>query len=190
MFDKKRGFDVVIANPPYVRMELFKDLKPGLRARYPHVHSDRADLYCYFYACAFQLLAGGGVLSFITSNKFFRAGYGEPLREFLAAKTELRAVIDFGDLPIFKATAYPCIVIARNRQPEKNHYFQTLNVRTEAELPRFSPSANHSITAERLRLAARIPRNVALAGENESHRHTFGQTHRRQNLHGHQERLE
>ena len=132
------GFDLMVGNPPYVRMELFKAIKSELRARYPHVHSDRADLYCYFYACAVQLLANGGVLSFITSNKFFRAGYGAPLRDFLATATELQAVIDFGDLPIFEATAYPCIVVACNRPPRKDHQLQTLNVRTETELARFS----------------------------------------------------
>jgi hypothetical protein len=44
------SFDILLANPPYVRMELFKDIKPDLRAHDPHVHSDRADLYCYLPA--------------------------------------------------------------------------------------------------------------------------------------------
>jgi len=57
------GFDVVIANPPYVRMELFKDIKPILRHNFPKVHSERADLYCYFYARAAELLRPHGVLA-------------------------------------------------------------------------------------------------------------------------------
>ena len=131
------GFDLVLGNPPYVRMELFKDIKPELRVRYANVHSERADLYCYFYARALQLLGPTGVLSFITSNKFFRAGYGEPLRKLLKESTELRSIIDFGDLPIFEATAYPCIVVAQNRTPTLGHMTRTLNVRSEAELNRF-----------------------------------------------------
>lgn len=52
------GFDIVLANPPYVRMELFKDAKPNLKRNFAGVHSDRADLYVYFYARAQQLLGG------------------------------------------------------------------------------------------------------------------------------------
>ena len=58
------GFDVVLGNPPYVRMELLKPLKPYLEERY-EVVSDRADLYCYFYERGIKLLKpGGGWVSF------------------------------------------------------------------------------------------------------------------------------
>jgi len=108
------GFDIVVANPPYVRMELIKPLKPMLRKRYPHVHSDRADLYIYFYARAQELLRPGGVAAFISSNKWLRAGYGEPLRQHLLDSQEFALVMDFGDLPVFEsATAYPCIFLWR-----------------------------------------------------------------------------
>ncbi|MFM7478032.1 MAG: Eco57I restriction-modification methylase domain-containing protein, partial [Microcystis aeruginosa] len=64
------GFDIQVANPPYVRMELFKEIKPALRKNFPEVHSDRSDLYCYFYGRALQLLKQGGMLAFISSNKW------------------------------------------------------------------------------------------------------------------------
>lgn len=108
------GFDIVLANPPYVRMELFKDAKPTLRANFPHVHAERADLYVYFYARALQLLRPGGMLVFISSNKWFRAGYGAKLREHFAKTTHVHSITDFGDLPVFqKADAYPMIFIAQ-----------------------------------------------------------------------------
>jgi adenine-specific DNA-methyltransferase len=135
---QRSGFDLVLANPPYVRMELFKAIKPYLRENFGFVHSDRADLYCYFYARGAKMLSPGGVLSFISSNKFFRAGYGEPLRRFLTTKTQLHAVIDFGDLPIFDAVTYPCIVIARNCEPKSSDCLSTLNVRSEDELAHFT----------------------------------------------------
>ncbi|MBA3767472.1 MAG: Eco57I restriction-modification methylase domain-containing protein, partial [Acidobacteria bacterium] len=105
------GFDIVVANPPYVRMELFKPLKPTLRRNFPDVHSDRADLYVYFYDRAQQLLKDGGVGAFISSNKWLRAGYGENLRQQLLDRQAFHLVVDFGDLPVFKATAYPAIFI-------------------------------------------------------------------------------
>jgi hypothetical protein len=111
---REGGFDVLVANPPYVRMELFKDLKPILRQNFSNVHSERADLYCYFYARAVELLRDCGMLVFISSNKWLRSGYGDNLRGHLAAECSILNIIDFGDLPVFKsATAYPMIFSAR-----------------------------------------------------------------------------
>ena len=113
-FDRKSGFDIVIGNPPYVRQEAFKDDKPRLKPHYA-TYSGTADLYVYFYERSFQLLNPGGALSFITSNKWFRAKYGADLRQYMATHTELRQVIDFGDEAVFDALAYPTIVIATKR---------------------------------------------------------------------------
>jgi hypothetical protein len=113
MFGKTDGFGVVIANPPYVRQELIKELKPKL-AGYA-TYSGTADLYVYFYERAVELLAPGGVLTFISSNKFFRAGYGQKLRRYLADTTTIHQIIDFGDAPVFTAIAYPSIIIAQKQ---------------------------------------------------------------------------
>jgi adenine-specific DNA-methyltransferase len=109
------GFDLIIGNPPYVRQEQIKELKPKLELAYPSVYAGTADLYVYFYARGFDLLREGGRLAYITSNKFFRADYGRNLRRFFADKVKLETVIDFGDLPIFEATAYPTIMISVKR---------------------------------------------------------------------------
>lgn len=111
------GFDIVLANPPYVRQELIKDQKPAFKRVYGNLYTGTADLYVYFYLRALQLLKPGGMLAFISSNKWLRAGYGEKLRVRLAANTTLYSLIDFGDLPLFGAIAYPVIVIARQQQP-------------------------------------------------------------------------
>lgn len=114
VLDTAGGFDVVIANPPYIRMELFKEQKPILRKNFPLVHSERADLYCYFYGRALKLLRHGGILAFISSSKWLRAAYGANLRKHLAEVTEVREIIDFGDLPVFEgASSYPMILIAK-----------------------------------------------------------------------------
>ena len=108
------GFNIVIANPPYVRMELFKAIKPILKKNFKQVHSDRADLYCYFYARAHELLRPDGVISFISPNKWLRAIYGAPLRAWLRDNTVIRNITDFGDLPVFESvSAYPLIFNAR-----------------------------------------------------------------------------
>ena len=111
MFGFKQGFDIVIGNPPYVRQEAIKDDKPRFKPHYA-TYSGTADLYVYFYERSFQLLKPGGCLSFITSNKWFRAKYGADLRQYMATHTALLQVIDFGDEAVFDALAYPTIVLA------------------------------------------------------------------------------
>jgi type I restriction-modification system DNA methylase subunit len=107
------SFDIVLGNPPYVRMELLKGIKPHLEARFT-VASDRADLYAYFFELGVRLLAPGGRLGFISSSTFFRTGSGAPLRSFLADQTQVESVVDFGDLQVFEGvTTYPAIVILR-----------------------------------------------------------------------------
>ncbi len=114
MFGFSQGFDVLIGNPPYVRQEAIKDDKSRLKPHYD-CYSGTADLFVYFYERSVQLLNPHGVLSFITSNKWFRAKYGEGLRRYMVSHTEMRQIIDFGDEAVFDALAYPTIVIASKR---------------------------------------------------------------------------
>lgn len=114
MFGFQSGFDIVIGNPPYVRQESIKDDKPRFKPHYA-TYNGTADLFVYFYERSFQLLNPHGCLSFITSNKWFRAKYGTALREYMATHTALRQIIDFGDEAVFDALAYPTIVIATKR---------------------------------------------------------------------------
>ena len=108
----------------YVRQEELKNvsvqdsngkespLKDVLKNQY-ECYTGTADLYVYFFERSFQLLRTGGVLSFITSNKYFRAAYGERLRTYLLYATQPRVMLDFGDSPVFTAVAYPCIVVTQ-----------------------------------------------------------------------------
>jgi len=108
------GFDAVIGNPPYVRMERFKDLKPFLAGAYA-THESRADLYVYFVERAHRLLRPGGRFGMILSNKFLRANYGGPLRRFLADHAAVEAIVDFGGSGVFEgATVRPAIVITQS----------------------------------------------------------------------------
>ncbi|MEQ9549411.1 MAG: Eco57I restriction-modification methylase domain-containing protein [Coleofasciculus sp. G3-WIS-01] len=104
------GFDVVIGNPPYVRQELLSPIKPYLQAHYES-YDGVADLYAYFYEKGVKILKSGGVLSYIVTNKWLRAGYGEPLRQFFSQNSVFEQIIDFGHAQIFEdADTFPCIV--------------------------------------------------------------------------------
>jgi adenine-specific DNA-methyltransferase len=108
--DVPEGFDLVIGNPPYVRHEQIKPLKPLLKAQYED-YCGTADLYVFFYLRGLELLREGGHLCFISSNKYFRSSYGASLRKRLAGDTCIRQLVDFGDAPVFDAIAYPSIAL-------------------------------------------------------------------------------
>ncbi|NLV08099.1 N-6 DNA methylase [Haloarcula rubripromontorii] len=107
------GFDAVIGNPPYVRMEQIKPLKPFLSARY-EVHDSRVDLYAYFLERSLELCSSKyGV---IVSNKWMRAQYGENLRSLLTGY-QVEQILDFGDLEVFPGiSTYPAILIVDTQQ--------------------------------------------------------------------------
>lgn len=122
------GFDVVLGNPPYVRMEFLKAMKPYLENRF-EVVSDRADLYCYFFERGLKLLKPGGRLGYISSSTFFKTGSGRPLRDFLRRQATLETVVNFGDLQIFEGvTTYPAILTMRRDAPAKAHGLRFWNV--------------------------------------------------------------
>ena len=112
------GFDVVIGNPPYVRQEAIKGLKPALKAKGYECFDAVADLLVYFYERGVTLLRRGGTIALITSNKFYRAGYGAKLRRFLGRELTLHRLIDFGDAPVFEAIAYASILIGVRSAPD------------------------------------------------------------------------
>ena len=86
MFGITEGFDVVIGNPPYVRQEKIKALKPELKKRYT-CYTGAADLYVYFYERGLQLLNASGVHTFICSNSWLDVNYGAPLQKYLLDNT-------------------------------------------------------------------------------------------------------
>jgi type I restriction-modification system DNA methylase subunit len=112
------GFDVVVANPPYIRHESIKEIKKELAKKYRDFYCGTADIYTYFYKCGLEVLKPGGHLCFIAPNKFMRAGYGKNTRNLLATQATPKVIIDFCDLPIFDATTYPSILLLEKRIPD------------------------------------------------------------------------
>ena len=121
------GFDVVIGNPPYIRQELFSDIKPLLQDRYT-VYNSIADLLTYFVELGFIILKKKGVFQFIISNKFTRANYGKELRKFLLDNTSLMNFIDFSGIPVFDEATVDAAIVGYVKGAEDENNFQYANI--------------------------------------------------------------
>ncbi len=99
------GFDCIIGNPPYIRQEQIKDLKPLLEKQYQNFYNSTADIYTYFFALSYHLLKEKGFSAFITSNKYARAKYGAKLREWLLKKTTIVSYMELNALKVFESAA-------------------------------------------------------------------------------------
>jgi len=108
------GFDAVIGNPPYIRMEMFKDQKRYLREQYA-CHDERSDLYAYFIEQGHRLLLPSGRFGMIVSNKFLRANYGKPLRDFIRREATIERIADFAGLPVFGGATVRTLVLITAR---------------------------------------------------------------------------
>ncbi|WRG46842.1 class I SAM-dependent DNA methyltransferase [Helicobacter pylori] len=119
------GFDCIIGNPPYIRQEHIKDLKPLLEKQYQDFYNSTADIYTYFFALAYHLLKEKGFSAFITSNKYARAKYGAKLRELLLKKTTIASYMELNALKVFEsATVDTSIMNFIKQTPPKESVFK------------------------------------------------------------------
>ncbi|MBH0275018.1 class I SAM-dependent DNA methyltransferase, partial [Helicobacter pylori] len=119
------GFDCIIGNPPYIRQEHIKDLKPLLEKQYQDFYNSSSDIYTYFFALAYHLLKEKGFNAFITSNKYARAKYGAKLRELLLKKTTLVSYMELNALKVFESAAVDTSIIHFIKQtPLKESVFK------------------------------------------------------------------
>ncbi|WQY48081.1 class I SAM-dependent DNA methyltransferase [Helicobacter pylori] len=119
------GFDCIIGNPPYIRQEQIKDLKPLLEKQYQDFYNSTADIYTYFFALAYHLLKEKGFSAFITSNKYARAKYGAKLREWLLKKTTIVSYMELNALKVFESAAVDTSIMNFIKQtPPKESVFK------------------------------------------------------------------
>ena len=120
VFRDNGGFDIVIGNPPYVQLQksISDDMKLGdlYEDLGFETFAKTGDIYCLFYEKGYNLLCKDGILSFITSNKWMRAGYGKRLRAFLANKSNPIKLIDFGGTKVFESATVDVNILMLAKQ--------------------------------------------------------------------------
>ncbi|GAA9864727.1 class I SAM-dependent DNA methyltransferase [Helicobacter pylori] len=119
------GFDCIIGNPPYIRQEQIRDIKPLLEKQYQDFYNSTADIYTYFFALSYRLLKEKGFNAFITSNKYARAKYGAKLRELLLKKTTIVNYMELNALKVFESATVDTSIMSFIKQtPSKESRFK------------------------------------------------------------------
>jgi type II restriction/modification system DNA methylase subunit YeeA len=95
------GFDAIIGNPPYIQLQSMGSMTDAYKNMNYQVFERMGDIYCLFYELGNKLLKPNGHLSFITSNKWMRAGYGEKTRKLFIEQTCPIQLIDFAGVKVF-----------------------------------------------------------------------------------------
>lgn len=138
MFDTDH-FDIVIGNPPYIHLESIKELSQNLyRPLNYKTYEVRGDMYALFYEMGINYLKKNGVLTYITSNKWMRADYGNSLRNFFLENTQPLLLIDLGS-GVFDATVDTNIL--KLKKIEKTSGFYAVSLKGEYETVDFASIA-------------------------------------------------
>ncbi|HLP89942.1 MAG TPA: N-6 DNA methylase [Nostocaceae cyanobacterium] len=122
---KHGGFDVIIGNPPYIRIQALKEWATleveFYKQQYISASKGNYDIYVVFVEQGLKLLKQDGYLGFILPHKFFNAQYGEALRKLIAEGKHLEKIVYFGDQQIFPGVStYTCLLfLSKSENSEK-----------------------------------------------------------------------
>ena len=137
---KAGGFDCVIGNPPYIKIQTLQEFQPHivtyLKNRYKSASEKNIDIYVVFIEHILPLLNSEGLSGYILPHKFFQAKMGENIRKILSSKQAVRQIVNFHAEQIFEnATTYTCLLFLSNSKiKEFNYYKYSLNQNVESSL--------------------------------------------------------
>ncbi|MGD9714861.1 MAG: N-6 DNA methylase, partial [Thermomicrobiales bacterium] len=126
---RRGGFDAVIGNPPYIRIQTMKEWAPAevefYKQKYVAASKGNYDIYVVFVERGLSLLNPTGRLGFILPHKFFNAQYGQPLRTLLTEGKHLSHIVHFGSEQVFaSATTYTCLLFLSRARSRRCRFVQ------------------------------------------------------------------
>ncbi|GHP76688.1 type II restriction endonuclease Eco57I subunit R [Helicobacter pylori] len=149
------GFDCIIGNPPYIRQEQIREIKPLLQKQYPDFYNSTADIYTYFFALSYHLLKDKGFNAFITSNKYARAKYGAKLRELLLKKTTIVSYMELNALKVFESAAVDTSIMSfikqeppKDKESSFNYYEPTPDDKNDLKSAPHLPMRQNALSTE------------------------------------------
>jgi len=180
VFLNKKGFDIVIGNPPYLRQEDIappnklkgeitkgdkekykKMLNNSVKNKYPHIKSlsalsGRSDLYIYFYFIGLSLLNPDGIFSFITSNSWLDVDYGKNLQEFLLKYVPIVAIYDSTKRSFEHADVNTVITLFKAPRIQRGNVTECTAANHTAKFVMFKKPFEEVITSNNLKEINRI----------------------------------
>lgn len=115
LFARGEKYDLIIANPPYVRTQIIgAERAQELASQFGL--AGRVDLYFAFLLGMARVLTPSGSAGIIVSNRFMTTRAGGAIREALSLSLCLRSVFDLGDTKLFDAAVLPAVIVANGRR--------------------------------------------------------------------------
>lgn len=147
---KEGGFDCVIGNPPYLRVqglhENHEEETKFIQKNF-EVAKGRYDFYILFLERGFKLLKENGTLSFILPHKFINGSFGRATRAFIAKNKALKYLVHFGAFQVFdRASVYTCIIGLQRGQ--KSFNFAKVNPLTIKDAVKFQEILEDKVTQD------------------------------------------
>jgi type I restriction-modification system DNA methylase subunit len=126
------GFDVVIGNPPYIKIQKLQEFQPRevnyLKDKYFSASSHSVDIYVIFIEKALNLLSKNGLMGFICPHKFFNSNYGANLRTMIAERKNIVKILNFGINQVFEnATTYTSLLFLSKTPRHNFKYYEFKN---------------------------------------------------------------
>ena len=130
---KKNGFDAVIGNPPYVRIQILQEIHPYqsefFSKQYLSAQKGNYDLYVTFVEKGLEVLNANGRMGYILPHKFMNAKYGESLRKLLSDNKAVFKIVHFGDQQVFlQATTYTCLLYLSKKSAKKIKFEKVIDL--------------------------------------------------------------
>ncbi|MGL4401546.1 MAG: Eco57I restriction-modification methylase domain-containing protein [Luteolibacter sp.] len=125
---RQGGFDAIVGNPPYVRIQILQESSPTtlsfIKSHYASARRGNCDLYVVFLERALMLTKTTGDIGYIVPNKFMNSEYGSPIRSEISQKKALKSLVHFGEHQVFNgATTYTCLCFL-SPKPQKSFRFE------------------------------------------------------------------
>jgi len=117
VFQQNGGFDVVIANPPYVQLQKIQETSKQLSKQGYETYTKVGDIYCIFYEKSIRLLRANGIATLITSNSWLRTQYGELLRKYFITQGNPILLLNFEDSQLFESAIVETNILILEKAP-------------------------------------------------------------------------
>lgn len=158
MFGIKEGFDIVIGNPPYLRIQGIQRAEPELAQKYKEIFKSATgsfDLYVLFLERGLSLLNSKGILNYILPHKWTNSAFGKGIRRIIQSNNSCKKMISFGAHQIFSASNYTSLLWLTLKQNNTLEYFEfskafTNNSELDDALNKLTPDSFNSINSNSL----------------------------------------